>query len=165
MMILAQTAAGVDLYVSPKGNDAWSGSTADANAEKTDGPLATVAAAVKKVRAAEKRGAFTIYLRAGTHVLAEPIHLTSDGLTVDVKLKDGRIKQMGKPLAFRPYQDEKPIVSGGRPITGFKEATFNGRKVWPLNCRRLRRASGISASSGSTASDGTGQASPAWASS
>ena len=138
MMILAQTAAGVDLYVSPKGNDAWSGSTADANAEKTDGPLATVAAAVKKVRAAEKRGAFTIYLRAGTHVLAEPIHLTSDGLTVDVKLKDGRIKQMGKPLAFRPYQDEKPIVSGGRPITGFKEATFNGRKVWAVELPEVK---------------------------
>ena len=32
-----------DLYVSPQGNDAWSGRLAEPNAAKTDGPLATIA--------------------------------------------------------------------------------------------------------------------------
>ena len=38
------------LYVSPQGNDTWSGQLAEPNSEKTDGPLATLAAARDAVR-------------------------------------------------------------------------------------------------------------------
>ena len=39
----ARAADKADFYVSPQGNDAWSGRLAEPNAAKTDGPLATVA--------------------------------------------------------------------------------------------------------------------------
>jgi hypothetical protein len=35
-------AAGVTVYVSPTGNDRWSGATAQPNAQGTDGPVATL---------------------------------------------------------------------------------------------------------------------------
>src|SRR5215217_187707 len=67
-------------YVSPGGNDAWSGTAAGPNANKTDGPFATPARARDAARAARQGGkvggAATIYLRGGTYVLAEPLVLT-----------------------------------------------------------------------------------------
>ena len=44
----------VELYVAPDGNDAWSGTRAKPNAEKTDGPLASLIGArnaLRKLRA------------------------------------------------------------------------------------------------------------------
>ena len=35
-------AAEADFYVAPNGNDQWSGKSADANPEKSDGPFATL---------------------------------------------------------------------------------------------------------------------------
>ena len=43
------------VYVSPSGNDAWSGTLADANAQKTDGPVATLEKARDLVRAVKAR--------------------------------------------------------------------------------------------------------------
>ena len=42
---------GVIIFVAPNGNDAWSGSLAEPNAAKTDGPLATLERAREKIRA------------------------------------------------------------------------------------------------------------------
>src|SRR3954451_16878154 len=69
-------------YVSPAGNDAWSGTAAEPNAGKTDGPFATPAKARDAVRAArqggEAGGGGTVSLRGGTYGLAEPLALTPD---------------------------------------------------------------------------------------
>jgi len=45
----AMTAKG-DFFVSPKGNDSWTGTLAEPNAAKTDGPFATLDRAKKAVR-------------------------------------------------------------------------------------------------------------------
>src|SRR5436190_2186667 len=58
-------------YVSPNGNDAWSGKLAEANPAKTDGPFATLIAAQLASRAEKLRA--TIFLRGGTYYLKEPL--------------------------------------------------------------------------------------------
>ncbi|MCS7185574.1 MAG: hypothetical protein RMK89_01330, partial [Armatimonadota bacterium] len=69
----------IALYVSPNGNDAWSGKLPSPNKAKTDGPFATLHRAVEAVRQLKRqRGGklkqpVTIYLRKGVHFLREPI--------------------------------------------------------------------------------------------
>ncbi len=115
-------AAPVTLYVSPTGNDAWSGKLPQANAARTDGPLATVLAArnvVRKLHAASAEAAgqpVTVYLRGGTYRMDEPLVLTP----ADTGLE-------GAPITYAAYQGEKPILSGGRVITGWKQGPG---KLW-----------------------------------
>ncbi|MCX5654935.1 MAG: right-handed parallel beta-helix repeat-containing protein [Planctomycetota bacterium] len=100
------------VYVSPEGNDAWSGRLAAPDAAKSDGPLATPAAArdaVRKLRAAGSlKGGATIQLRGGTYYLAEPLVLTPEDSGAEVA-----------PLVIEAYPGERPVLSGGRRITGF----------------------------------------------
>ena len=45
----------IELFVSPEGDDSWSGRRPRPNARKTDGPFATVSAAQKAVRRLKKK--------------------------------------------------------------------------------------------------------------
>ena len=49
-LALAGQARAADFFVSPQGNDAWSGKLAEPNATKSDGPLATIEHAQQLVR-------------------------------------------------------------------------------------------------------------------
>src|SRR6058998_2957922 len=65
---VAQTSAQeVLFYVSPEGNDAWSGKLAATNVDKTDGPFATVGKARDTIRQLKAQGPLTqpvtVYLR------------------------------------------------------------------------------------------------------
>ena len=69
-----------DLYVSPEGNDAWSGRLPAPNADGTDGPLATVAKARDTVRAIRAESPardtpVTVLLRGGRYELNETLEL------------------------------------------------------------------------------------------
>ena len=44
-----------DFYVSPKGNDSWSGTLAEANSSKDDGPFKTIARAQEAVKELKKK--------------------------------------------------------------------------------------------------------------
>src|SRR5438874_292838 len=74
-------AANLTFYVSSNGNDAWSGKLADINAQKTDGPVATLAHARDLVRNAKRvaRGSapagIDVVVRGGICFLAEPLVL------------------------------------------------------------------------------------------
>ena len=61
----------MDVYVSPTGNDSWSGRLSDANAERSDGPLATLARARDLVRELKLSGRLsgpaTVWLRGGRY--------------------------------------------------------------------------------------------------
>ena len=69
--------ASTHLYVSPAGNDAWSGRLPDANAEATDGPLATIARARDVVREWKLSGRLsrpvTVWLRGGRYAISAPL--------------------------------------------------------------------------------------------
>ena len=66
-----------DIFVSPSGNDKWSGSLAEPNADRTDGPLATlnVARALVRERRAKARvsGHLTVWLRCGRYPMTKPV--------------------------------------------------------------------------------------------
>lgn len=103
----------IAIYVAPDGSDQWSGHLAAANAQRTDGPLRSLLAArdaVRRARTAGQRGPVTIRLRGGTYFLDAPL--------VIEPVDSGNAET---PVVFEPYENERPVLSGGRPITGFRQ--------------------------------------------
>ncbi|HET6248129.1 MAG TPA: right-handed parallel beta-helix repeat-containing protein [Tepidisphaeraceae bacterium] len=122
LSLSAITRADVTIFVAPTGNDAWSGNRAEPDANKSDGPVATPAHARDLARAAHARDpgqAISIQLRGGMYFLAEPLVLTPQD--------SGSEKS---PVVWEAYKDEKPILDGGRRITGWQKTTVNGHDAW-----------------------------------
>jgi len=107
------------LYVSPQGNDAWSGLLDEANAERTDGPLATLEAARDKVRSwkisGRMTGPVTVYLRGGRYPLNRPVVFQP---------------QDSGPITYTAYPGEQPILDAGRRITGWRVENHGDKTVW-----------------------------------
>ena len=103
-------------YVSPSGKDVWSGRLSRPTSSGQDGPFASVSAAIEAARAAHRSaGADTevkILLRGGTYELAAPLVLTPED----------------SGLTLAAYRREKPLLSGGRQITGWRPVT--GKTGW-----------------------------------
>ncbi len=118
---------GLTLYVSPSGNDNWSGTLAAHDEPPTDGPFATLLRAldaVREARASGHSGPVTVLLRRGTHSLAEPAVLTHDHSGTP----EG-------PTLIAAYPGEHPLVSGGRRITGWQPGEDG---VWQVELPRVR---------------------------
>ena len=109
---LAATAFSTDWYVATDGNDAWSGKLVAPNAEKTDGPFATLVHARDAVRAAKEGGdgsAVTVQVRGGLYELPAGLKLeVRDSGTADAR------------VVWKAFENEKPTLIGGRAITGWK---------------------------------------------
>ncbi|MBI5833947.1 MAG: right-handed parallel beta-helix repeat-containing protein [Armatimonadetes bacterium] len=106
-------------YVAPAGRDAWSGRLPAANAAGTDGPFATLGRAQQAVRAAARPVA--VELRGGTYALDAPWTLgPEDSGTA------------AAPTVWRAYRDERPVISGGRALSGLRESTVGGRRQWTV---------------------------------
>src|SRR4051812_13549596 len=73
----APSLGAVTIHVSPRGDDRWSGRLAEPNAAKTDGPLASLPAALKAARAARPAGDPTAMLlvREGVYELTQTLDL------------------------------------------------------------------------------------------
>ena len=103
------------LYVSPQGNDTWSGQLAEPNSEKTDGPLATLAAARDAVRRlrqnSDQEGPVRVLLRGGVYRIEAPVTFGPED--------SGSAEA---PITYAAYDDEKPVISGGRPIAGWRKS-------------------------------------------
>jgi len=41
------------------------------------------------------------------------------------------------PIAYVAYRDEKPIISGGRPITGWRKTEVKGKKEWEVTLPKV----------------------------
>lgn len=98
------------IYVSPTGNDNWTGRLAEPNAERTDGPLATLAAArdaARKLGGVPRR----IVIRAGEYYLQETLNLGPEDSDLMIQAADG----------------ETAILYGGRLITGWEP---DGERLW-----------------------------------
>jgi hypothetical protein len=111
LLSLAPVARGETLYVSTAGRAGWSGTLDAPNAEGSDGPLPSVTAARDRIRALRqsgRQGPMTVLVRGGTYRLEEPIVLTpEDSGTPDA------------PVTIAAYPGELPVLSGGRPVTGW----------------------------------------------
>ncbi len=86
-------------YVSPLGNDAWSGLSPNPSA--SDGPFATIGRAVQAIAA--NPGDDTVYIRDGTYALGTPIQLTAAAPNSSLLACPG----------------ERPVISGGTPVSGW----------------------------------------------
>lgn len=100
------------LYVAPGGSDAAPGSEAR--------PFATIGRARDEIRVLLRDGAadrpITVLLRGGRYDLREPIVFSPE---------DSGTRE--RPITYAAYPGEEPVLSGGRPITGW-ERRPNG--VW-----------------------------------
>ncbi len=126
------------LYISTNGNDRWSGARVTPNAEKSDGPLASLAGACRALRDLKGRGGFsepvTVFLRGGEYPLEETLRFSSRDSGTPSHRRPTKKNPWGAtpecPVYFKAYRNEKPVVSGGRVLSGWREETLNGNMVW-----------------------------------
>jgi hypothetical protein len=107
-----QTADGATFYISAAGNDAWSGTRPEANAGRSDGPVATLDRARQLVRARIAKGLtapIAVQIRGGEYELDK---------TVVFRPEDGGTENF--PVTYRAFQGEKPVFTGARRVTEWK---------------------------------------------
>jgi len=115
----------ISFYVAPNGKDFWSGKIASPNKNGTDGPFATLQRAFEAVAELKsQRGGVldqpvVIYLREGIYFLSKPIIVTPEYSGTELG-----------PVTVEAYQNEKPIISGGKKISGWKKAEVYGKQLW-----------------------------------
>lgn len=102
------------LYVTPAGNDTWTGGVAEPNAARTDGPLASLEGARNAIRALRKeggiaKGGVTVEVRGGRYELTRPLELTAEDSGSEAA-----------PIAYRAAKGETVILSGGKELTEWK---------------------------------------------
>jgi len=143
-----------DFHVSTLGNDSWSGTLAEPNAEKTDGPFLTIGQAQKAVRNLKSKVFFPkdkpvekrwigsphplgrgkdilVYIRGGHYALKQPLVFrpADGGERVETNLPTGAFeyhKLKDHYVTYAAYPGEKPIISGEVPVSEWKK---NG-KIW-----------------------------------
>lgn len=119
-LLSAQTvleSAGGRYFISPAGNDQWTGKLLGPNATRTDGPFATLGKALEEMR--KQPFKCTTYVRGGYYHLTEPL---------EVKPEDS-----GHTLTA--YPGEKPVLSGAMTVRGWNRATND---IWVVNIPEVR---------------------------
>jgi hypothetical protein len=107
----------VAIYVAPTGSD-----DAPGTVEK---PFRSPARARDAVRQLKKRNGgkltapVTVHLRGGTFALGEPFVLNQE---------DGGTAAF--PVTYAAHGEEKPVLSGGRPVSGWVKRPVRGGEVW-----------------------------------
>jgi parallel beta helix pectate lyase-like protein/glycosyl hydrolase family 141 len=106
-------AAETVLHVAPDGNDTWSGKLQRPDRQNTDGPLASFAGARDAVRLMKQGGKLDgpvhVCFATGTYPIVEPVAFTP--------LDSGTAQS---PIVYEAAHGAKPIIHGGRMISGFK---------------------------------------------
>ncbi len=103
-----------DFYVSPNGNDAWSGKLAQPRPNGEDGPLASLRAARDAIRRLKTQGDLTkpvlVVIRGGTYRTSEPIIFTAEDSG-----------QPQAPITYAAWPDERAVISGGKVLSGWQK--------------------------------------------
>ncbi|HFE53096.1 MAG TPA: hypothetical protein ENK07_06615, partial [Bacteroidetes bacterium] len=110
--------AAVRFYVSPLGNDAWTGTLPAPNAAQSDGPFATPERALAAARAwrgshPDAKGPVEILLREGVYFLERPL-----------RFRPGDSGTKTSPTVVRCFPGERVVLSAGRKITDWKVDTL-----------------------------------------
>ena len=100
----------VTIYVSPDGNDSWSGRLEKPGS--SDGPKASIAGArdaIRKIKAdGELKGPITVIIADGIYSQFEPVVFT-----------EADSGSESAPITYRAAKGARPLISGGVVITGF----------------------------------------------
>jgi Right handed beta helix region len=119
-MIWGPAAPASTLYVSPQGNDHWSGQLATPKQDGSDGPLASLEGArnaLRQMKTAGKRtGPVHVHIAAGTYRQWEPTVFSAE----DSGTKDA-------PIIYEAAPGAKPVFDAGRRITHFE---VNRQGLW-----------------------------------
>ena len=146
-----------DFYVSPDGNDEWSGTLEAPNSSSSDGPFKTIVRAQKAVRDLKSEVYKPEDIPIDTRYVGSP-HTLGSGIDIVVLIRDGYY-QLNEPLKFSPkdggervetdqpsgafefhklkdhyvtyaaYPGEHPVISGGKSLTGWKKEG----NIWHTN--------------------------------
>ncbi|MDB5293614.1 MAG: putative pectin lyase [Phycisphaerales bacterium] len=112
----AKAASVSELYVSPLGDDRWSGELREPNEAHDDGPFATLERARDAVREINKHDradhGVTVWIRGGTYFRSRGFQLSSE---------DGGTAQ--RPVVYRAYAGEEVRFVGGRMVANFVPVT------------------------------------------
>ena len=139
---LIAAADALTIYVAPNGNDAWSGTLAQPNAEKCDGPVASLAGArdaLRKLRAGKAPDEpVRVLVAEGRYTMTEPLTLAPE----DGGTEDAPVTLRGR--ARRPARLQRRTRNHRLPRR-------HGRPVGRRRSRTSPPASGTSSSSSSTA--------------
>lgn len=119
------------VYVSPFGSDSAAGSR--------DEPLATIREALNVLNRRRSEGAGgEVVLADGVYALDEPLVLTP----ADSGFEDLDRKWFPQtpidPVVIRADDTAKPVVSGGRKISGFRQTRVNGVDAWVVDLPDVR---------------------------
>ncbi len=114
VLLTASTGSGETFYVSPDGNDEWTGRLERPNAGRTDGPLASLTGARNRIREFRKKDPTTESVRVivadGRYQLEQPLVLAP---------RDSGTQRY--PVIYEAAKDATPVFSGGRIIKGFQK--------------------------------------------
>jgi hypothetical protein len=102
------------LYVSPIGNDAWSGLLHEPNADGSDGPFATICAARDALRNVDgaPNQLHTVFIRGGTYVVHD---------TIIFSIEDSAAHR--NEHIYAAYPGEKPVFTSEVAIDGWQKLT------------------------------------------
>ena len=107
-------------FVSPLGNDHWSGKLNRPNAAGTDGPFRTLVRsrdAIRQLKDSDQRESpVRVYVHGGVYQLTRPLVFTP---------QDSGTQKA--PVIYEAYPGETPVVSGGVAISGWHE--YHGTAV------------------------------------
>ncbi|MEY4687858.1 MAG: hypothetical protein RIR76_1881, partial [Verrucomicrobiota bacterium] len=103
----AASAPPATLYVSTAGDDRWSGTLAEPNPARSDGPFATVSRARDRVRELRPPAGARVLLRGGTYPLAAPLVFTAED--------SGSAEA---PRSYESFPGEIATLAGTRVVAG-----------------------------------------------
>lgn len=121
LYLLPLNAWALKIFVSPEGNDAWSGNLKTVNSGHTDGPLASLNGARLALRRLPRpfTEAVEVIFASGTYRLAEAVAFTAEDSG-----------EAGKPVTYAAAPGATVVFSGGQSLPPF-EPSGNGR--WTLS--------------------------------
>jgi hypothetical protein len=113
-----------DFFVSPEGNDSWSGTREKATG--SDGPFVTISRARDAIRALhqsrKESRSIRVVLRGGVYYLNEPLEFSPEDSGTEPA-----------PVIYSASPGEQVTVSGGKRLQKGRWTEVRGKKLWTID--------------------------------